>query len=311
MDRKIVSPTYLVLDEFQNYVNGDIYEAIPTVRQKGLRLILSHQSFSQLIQGDIDLMGLIWQPRSRLAFAVDALDADTLAHELASLTYDPMKIKHQQVSHRQRIVGYRRETLKTWSNSDARGRTQGKSHGDNRSENESLTQPGGRGKDPTRGSGKGTGSTRGESEGNSETHTTSTGEHEINVPIHEEVEEPSGVTFKSFDEETNEWGRVLRTLNTGEALAKFYNDSVLHRVLIDEDPIPDSTRLRAAVDELIQKNFESDLFVSAARADQEAEEIRLSLFQPQKLILPPDRLTGPAGPLQLPPPAGTDPSGLE
>lgn len=311
MDRNDVRPTYIVLDEFQKFIGPDIYDAIPTVRQQGLRLILSHQSFSQLIQGDIDLTGLIWQPRNRLAFACDALDADTLAHELASLTYDPMTIKHQLMSHRQRIVGYRRVTLQSWSSSDAQGKSHGTSRGENRSENESLNQPGDRRKDPSRGTGKGTGSTRGESEGNSETHTTSTGEHEINVPIHEEVEEPSGVTFKSFEEETNEWGRVLRTLNTGEALAKFYNDSVLHRVLIDEDPIPDSMRLRAAVDELIQKNFESDLFVSAAQADREAEEIRLSLFQPPKLILPPDRQADPNGNSQLPPSAEPDPSGLE
>lgn len=311
MDRNVVRPTYVVLDEFQKFIGPDIYDAIPTVRQQGLRLILSHQSFSQLIQGDIDLTGLIWQPRNRLAFACDALDADTLAHELASLTYDPMTIKHQQMSHRQRIIGYRRETLQTWSSSDARGKSHGTSRGENRSENESLTQPGDRRKDPSRGTGKGTGNTRGESEGTSETHTSSTGSHEVNVPIHEEVEELAGVTFKSFDEERNEWGKVLRTLNTGEALAKFYNDSVLHRVLIDEDPIPDSTRLRAAVDELIQKNFQSDLFVSAAQADREAEEIRLSLFQPPKLILPPDRQADPNGTTQLPPSAETDPSGLE
>ena len=165
--------------------------------------------------------------------------------------------------------------------------------------------------EPSRGSGKGTGDSRGESDGSSESHTVSSGTHEVNVPVHEEITELSGVTFKSFDEETNEWGKVLRTLKTGEALAKFYDDSVLHRVLIDEDPIPDSTRLRAAVDELIQKNFESDLFVSAARADEEAEEIRLSLFQPQKLILPPDVFPRLDGTRQLPSPAGADPSGLE
>ena len=110
--------------------------------------------------------------------------------------------------------------------------------------------------------------------------------HEVNVPIHEEVEELSGVTFKSFDEERNEWGKVVRILNTGEALAKLYNDRQLHRVLVDEDPIPDSTKLREAVQVLIQKNFESDLFVSAARLDEEAEEIRLSLFQSSTIILP-------------------------
>lgn len=88
-----VDPTYVLLDEFQHFVGGDLYEAIPTVRQIGLRLILAHQSFSQLLRGDIDLSGLIWQARSRLMFANDAEDADLIAHELATLTYDPMKLK--------------------------------------------------------------------------------------------------------------------------------------------------------------------------------------------------------------------------
>ncbi len=55
MPREVVQPTYLLLDEFQSFIGPDIYDSIPTVRQKGLRLILSHQSFSQLIQGEVDL----------------------------------------------------------------------------------------------------------------------------------------------------------------------------------------------------------------------------------------------------------------
>lgn len=319
MDRKIVSPTYIVLDEFQKFIGPDIYDAIPTVRQQGIRLILSHQSFSQLVQGEIDLTGLIWQPRNRLAFACDADDADLLAHELASLSYDPMTIKHQLKSHRQRIAGYRTELLRTWSSSHGTGRKQESSHSDNRTDNRSESRQPGQEIHPTRATGHGETRSRGLSAGTSETNSESSGSHEINVPIHEEVEELSGVTFKSFEEETNGWGKVLRTLKTGEALAKFYDDPQLHRVLVDEDPIPDSERLREAVKELIQKNFESDLFVSAARADEEAEEIRLSLFQPQKLILPPcvlprlDMNLHPPldSPRQLPPSAGLDLSGLE
>lgn len=57
-------------------------------------------------------------------------------------------------------------------------------------------------------------------------------------------------------------------------------------VVVNEDPIPDSTRLRAAVDELIQKNFEDSPFVSAAQIDREAAEIRLLLLQPPLLVIP-------------------------
>ncbi len=134
------------------------------------------------------------------------------------------------------------------------------------------------------------------------------------TPIHEEVEEVSGVTFKSFDEECIEWGRRIRTQATGQAVAKFYNDPKLYDVAIDEDPIPDSHRLQDAMDELIQKNFESDVFVSAARLDAEAEEIRLSLFQSSPIIVP-----GSTRHLRLPSQPSfnnnaadhSDPSGLE
>ena len=47
----VVRPTYVLLDEFQNFDGPDVYDAIPTVRQQGVRLILAHQSFSQLKQG--------------------------------------------------------------------------------------------------------------------------------------------------------------------------------------------------------------------------------------------------------------------
>src|SRR4029077_2436420 len=59
-------PTYLLLDEFQNFVGPDLEAALPEVRQLGIRLILSHQSFSQLKRGDYDLTEMIWQAQSRL-----------------------------------------------------------------------------------------------------------------------------------------------------------------------------------------------------------------------------------------------------
>ena len=306
MPRELVRPTYILLDEFQNFISPDIYNAIPTVRQQGMRLILSHQSFSQLIHEDIDLTGLIWQPRNRIVFACDADDADTLAHELAHLSYDPKTIKHQLMSHRQRIVGYRIELLKTWSSTHGTSKKRELSRGNIEADQTSESRKHGEEIHPTRVRGLGKSASHGASEGTAETDSASLGEHEVNVPIHEEVEEVSSVTFKSFDEERTEWGKDIRTLSTGEAIAKFYNDRALHRVLVDEDPIPDSTQLREAVQELIQKNFESDLFVSAARLDEEAEEIRLSLFQSPTIFLP--RLNSPGHPS---PNQSADGSGLE
>jgi hypothetical protein len=301
-------PTYILLDEFQFFCGPDIYDAIPVVRQQGVRLILSHQSFSQLELGDIDLTGLIWQPRNRLMFASDADDADRLAHELASLTFDPATIKHQLYTHKQRIAGHRIERLESWSSSHGTGSNWQQSHGsghtDNRGETRSPDQH-----RPTRSSGSASNRSDSSGQGGSDSHSETSGAHEVNIPIHEDFTELSNVQFKSFDEERTEWGQVIRTLSTGEALAKFYNDRQLHHILVDEDPIPDSPSLRDAVQELIQRNFESDVFVSAARIDQEAEEIRLSLFQPPLIVIPTDSRTLETNSLpELPTPKSSEPS---
>lgn len=310
LPREIVRPTYILLDEFQFFCGPDIYEAIPIVRQQGVRLILSHQSFAQLELGEIDLTGLIWQPRNRLMFACDADDADRLAHELAHLTFDPMTIKHQLRSHKQRIAGHRVEQLKTWSSAHGTTSNWQEGHGRGRADNRGEVRPPNV-FEPTRSSGSATNQFDSSARGGGTTNSESSGAHEVNVPIHEDFEELSSVTFKSFDEERTEWGKVVRTASTGQAIAKIYDDPNLHHVLIDEDPIPDSLRLRDAVQELIQRNFESDVFVSAAQLDHEAEEIRLSLLQPPRIILSADSVPlDPAQPLILPP-SSADNSGLE
>lgn len=298
LPREVVNTLYLLLDEFQYFVGPDIYDAIPTVRQQNIRLILSHQSFSQLDTGSVDLTGLIWQPRNRLMFACDADDADRLAHEVAHLKFDPTTIKHQLYSHRQRLVGHETRWLTTKSQTTAVGsnwqKSQGSGHNQQASEARKLIaeqfNP-----TLTRSNGKTMSNTQ--AEGGNQSNSDTFGSHEVLVPIHEEIAELSKVTFKSFEEERTQWGKELRLLNTGETLAKFYNDREIYPTLIHEDPIPDSPKLRAAVEELIQRNFESDIFISASLADQEAELIRRSLFEAPKIIIPSEL----SGGLLLPP----------
>src|SRR6185295_501405 len=112
MTPKQVDPTYLILDEFQHFVGKDLLNALPLVRQLGLRLILAHQSFSQLVRGDIDLTSIIWQARSRLMFANAAEDATIIAEELAKMSHDPYLLKEVRHTPRQIIVGHRRETTR-------------------------------------------------------------------------------------------------------------------------------------------------------------------------------------------------------
>src|SRR4029077_5011114 len=110
-------PTYMLLDEFQNFVGPDLEAALPEVRQLGIRLILSHQSFSQLERGEYDLTSMIWQAQSRIAFGVQGEDADILGHEFASLTYDPKRVKDELFGTRQRIARHEKIVLSGWGKS--------------------------------------------------------------------------------------------------------------------------------------------------------------------------------------------------
>lgn len=111
--------TYLFLDEFQNFVGPDMRSALPEMRQMGLNLILSHQSFSQLKRGDYDMTNMIFAAQSRMIFGVQGEDADILAHEVASLMYNPKKLKEENWSRRQLIKGHRIMNLASWSESRA------------------------------------------------------------------------------------------------------------------------------------------------------------------------------------------------
>ena len=279
-----VNPTYLLLDEFQNFVSDDLFEALPIVRQLGLRLILSHQSFAQLERGEIDLTQMIWQARSRLMFANDAEDADLLAHELATLTYDPMKLKEILYSHRQRVAGHRREWLKnvgsTSTSSTARDR--GKSSASGQNDGESLSP---NKYQPTKSSGSSNTVTETESEKEAESHGSSAGESETLVPILEEIEEIASKNYSSFDEQKVEWAKRLRTSPTGRAFGKFKDDSRLYEIDIDHHPITETKGLLQKYDELLAKNFELEFFQSKAAAEIEGEQLRALVLNPAKIFL--------------------------
>jgi type II secretory ATPase GspE/PulE/Tfp pilus assembly ATPase PilB-like protein len=67
--------------------------ALPELRQKKVRLLLFNQSFSQLKNEAVDMTSIIFQARMRLILASNGDDADIMAHEFASITYDPRQAK--------------------------------------------------------------------------------------------------------------------------------------------------------------------------------------------------------------------------
>ena len=282
LPRGVRYPTYLVLDEFQNFVGPDIESALPEVRQLGLRLMLSHQSLSQLQRGDYDLTSMIFQAQSRLIFGVQGEDADLLAHELASITYDPKRLKDELYSRRQLVTGHRTIELASQSQAEAHAQQWKRDYGQNWSAHESVARRAGESGREVYSSGKGSGTSERHGEGHSISGTSTRGTHETLVPEYDEFLELTNKTYYTFDEQRNLWAQKLRNLRTGGALMRLVDDPNLYEVDVKRSApsylswdIETLTReLPEALedmDRLVEQNFQSDLFVTPAAIDVETQ----------------------------------------
>ena len=284
--KKSVESTYLLLDEFQRFAaSPDIEDALPTVRQLGLRLILAHQSFSQLVQGDIDLTNMIWQARSRLMFANSAEDADIIANELAVLTFDRFRIK-QQINHTKQVVtGYRREWLESEgvSETHSEGSSEQSAVGYSSAVGDTRNDLG---QFVSRRDTSGDSSNRGSGSNRSDGQSQNRGRSQSLVPIHETQEELSSITFESFEEHRLEWMKLVRQLKTGEAFGRFVDDDRLYHLNIHYDPVRETPSQQRRLEELLQRNFEQDIFISADEADRLGEQDRRRLLGPDRIVLP-------------------------
>lgn len=283
-------PTYLFLDEFQRFVGPDVESAIPEMRQLGVKLILSHQSFSQLERGDTDLTSLIFQAQSRMIFGVQGEDADLLAHELASIQFDPRKIKDQWYSQRQRIVDHRLVELSSWSQSEADADNWNKNYGQNWGQSERLVAG------VIRDQGKSDGRSEGQGEGGSRTRSSSSGSHQSLVPVHQDYYELASRSYQTFDEDMRVWARDIRNLSRGRAYLRLVDDSQLYDVDVKRSAPGhlawDAAKLREEmpevfddVQQLIDRNFASDLFAAPHEIEAEMQARLIRVTQP-RLILP-------------------------
>jgi hypothetical protein len=186
LPRGVRYPTYLVLDEFQNFIGPDIESALPEVRQLGLRLLLSHQSFSQLTRGDYDVTSMIFQAQSRLIFGVQGEDADLLAHELASITYDPRRIKDELFSRRQLVTGHQIRELSSWSQAQALSDQWRRDYGSNWSASESVARRYNEFGREVYSQAKDSGVSQRHGQAGGTTDTTTRGTHETLVPQYEQ-----------------------------------------------------------------------------------------------------------------------------
>ena len=283
-------PTYLYLDEFQRFVGPDVESAIPEMRQLGVKLILSHQSFSQLKRGDTDLTSLIFQAQSRMIFGVQGEDADILAHELASIQFDPKKIKDEWYSQRQRQVGHRVAELGSWSTSQSAAENWNKTYGQNWSHSDQKVMGVIRSTGDTRGGSDGHG------EGGSRTNGSTSGTHQTLVPIHEDYLELASRVYQTFDEDLRVWARDIRNLSRGRAFVRLVDDPKLHDVDVKRSAPGylafDTSTLREEmpevldeVDQMIDRNFQSSLFASPKQIETEMQE-RLHRLLHKTIIVP-------------------------
>lgn len=75
---------------------------------------------------------------------------------------------------------------------------------------------------------------------------------------------------------------------TGEAFGKFRGDPHLYDLAIDHRPrlVRSTPSVEAKVEELKQANFDSELFLSKAEVERQAEAIRQQLLQGPTIRLP-------------------------
>jgi hypothetical protein len=291
LPRTVRFPTYVLLDEFQNFVGPDIEAALPEVRQLGLRLVLSHQSLSQLERGDYDLTSMIFQAQSRLIFGVQGEDADTLAHELASIKYDPKRIKDEMYSKRQLVTGHRVVELASWSQAQAHAEQWRRDYGTNSSTNQNISRPERHYDDSVRADGKGFGSSQREGKSGGVTDTHTRGAHESLVPEYEQFMERTTRTFYTFEEQKNIWASAVRNYPTGSALLRLVNDRTLYEVDVKRtapghlawdvqtlaEELPE---VLEDLDRLVEENFRSEFFVAPEVIDREMHERLQSVLHP-------------------------------
>lgn len=295
LPRGVRYPTYIFLDEFQNFVGPDIEHALPEVRQLGLKLILSHQSFSQLERGDFDLTSMIFQAQSRMMFGLQGEDADILAHELASLTYDPWKIKDEIYTRRQLTKGHRVVELSSWSEAQAKSDQWRRDYGHDWSTQDNTSWRAREVGERTYTDGKGRGHSQREGKSGGTTDTSTHGTHQTLVPQHEDFDELSSRTYQTFEEQKAEWAKKVRRLKTGETVLRLVDDNRVRHVQVKRSSVgylrhdiatiaQHFPQLIDNMERLIEQNFASDLFVPAANIDRDAEErLRLVLNPPVTL----------------------------
>ena len=267
-----VKPTILCLDECQRWIGQDLLNAIPEVRQRGAELILSHQSISQLKRGDIDMTSILHQCRNKIVFCNSGEDADLLANEFAAMDFDPMRLKEELKSFRQKKVGQHKEILRSYGTTETVSDASDISSGKTTSSNRSTTKP-----NSGDGGSEQTGQSESESQSNSRKSARSSGSSEsFSETLVDDIEdfyEVNSRTYYTFQEQFQEWAKRVRKLKTGQMVCIFKDDPKLYHVMGEMIEILETPTLLKLKEELIERNFKQKYFISREEAEASLNEM--------------------------------------
>jgi len=263
--------TVVVLDEFQDYASKDLLEALPQTRQLGLSFVFAHQSMSQLKQSDFDMTDIVWQAQNVAFFRNYGVDGDIVAQEKAVYDYDENDIKDERKTSRQKNVGHRivitRGGGTTNTHTSSRSTQNGKGSGTGFNRPLDLDA----GKGTTNSSDN---KSTGYSDGNSDGVAEQSSWRETLLPILEDVEEVSGVTYRQFEEVFNIRRRETRQLPVGQCYFKAADKPTFRQLAIDPLFITDTNYILDQLAQFEDRNSSSNLFVPAWLIDQEDETLR-------------------------------------
>jgi hypothetical protein len=261
-----VQQTTLIMDEFQGFITEELLRALPQTRGLGLQLILAHQSFSQLKQGEIDFSKIVWQAQSRAMFANSAEDAETVALELAAQTFDPYILKDQIVVSKQRKIGQEIVRLRNHSDTQTSSNAFDRSSGSGTSRGRSYRRSAPSNEDTFTDTDN---SSSGWSEKNATSQGGSDGWSETLVDMLEDFKETASRTYFSFEEQMLGYGRDLRNKGTGKAFITLPGDPIVHDVAIQQYPVFETPMLLDAKAALLENNFSNrSLFLPQPEVDQ-------------------------------------------
>jgi hypothetical protein len=238
---------------------------------------------------------MIWQAQSRIAFGVQGEDADLLGHELASLTYNPKRVKDELYATRQRLKGHEKVTLSSWGKSGSDAESWDKKYGEIQGRHHNTTKKEGS-TDAVKGEGDSSTESKQRGEGGSRSSGWSEGQAEHLVPIHEEVQELSSRTFYTGDEWDRLWAKRLRKLPTGTALVRLVDDPKLTEVAVERSAVGylgwDAAMLQRKLPQVIERlqrfledNFRSEFFTAPQVIEAEAQRRLQQVLHPT-IVLP-------------------------